>query len=201
MLNLKSLRQKGVNSGIISPMFKILTFPNPILRRRAKEVDWKNPRIQELSLGMLKFLKTANKGKPLGVGLSAPQIGESKKIIVVYSPASRRFLQMLNPEIIWRSKRTRLGIPGRRNPLEGCLSLPRLWGKVRRASIVKVFYQTPQGAPVIRKFRGFTGVIVQHEIDHLEGILFIDRIKEQGGKLYQLEKNKEGKETLFPVTQ
>ena len=180
-------------------MFKILTFPNPILRQRTEEVDGKDPKIQELVLAMLKFLKTANKGKPLGVGLSAPQIGESKKIIVIYSPASRRFLSMLNPEIIWRSKRTRIGIPGRKNPFEGCLSVPGFWGKVRRPSVVKVFYQTPQGTPVIRKFRGFTAVILQHEIDHLEGILFIDRIKEQEGKLYQLKKNKENREILEEI--
>jgi len=168
---------------------EILTFPNPLLRQKAKEVAPTNPEIQKLAWQMKEFLAHGNKSKSLGVGLSAPQIGQAKRIIVVYSKDSRQYLTMLNPQILWCSKRTRLGIPSK-NPYEGCLSLPGLWGKVRRHSVVKVLYQTIQGVKVIRNFRGFTGIIIQHEIDHLEGILFIDRIREQKGQLYKLEKDR-----------
>lgn len=164
---------------------KIITVPNPILRQKAKEADPNDPEIKKLASQMKKFLAHGNNGKSLGVGLAAPQIGQSVQIIIVYSKSSRRYLPMLNPQILWHSKRTRLGIPNSKNPFEGCLSVPGIWGKVRRHSVIKVLYQTIKGIKVIRKFRGFTGVVIQHEIDHLDGILFIDRIKEQNGKLYQ----------------
>lgn len=178
---------------------KIVTVPHPILRKKAVQVNPNRPEIKKLSLAMKRLLVSGNNGKPLGVGLSAPQIGQSLKIIVVYSKSSRRYLTMLNPQILWRSKREKLGIPGSKNPFEGCLSVPGLWGKVRRSSVVKVFYQTPWGSRVIRKFRGLTGVVAQHEIDHLEGILFTDHVLRQGNQLYKLKKDKEGKEKLMPV--
>lgn len=170
--------------------FKILTLPNPILKKRAKGVNPADPKIQELTSQMKEFLARGNNGKSLGVGLAAPQIGQSVQIIIVYSKASRHYLPMLNPQILWHSKRTRLGIPNSKNPFEGCLSVPGIWGKVRRHSVIKVLYQTPKSTKVIRKFRGFTGVVVQHEIDHLEGVLFIDRVIKQDGQLYKLRKDK-----------
>jgi peptide deformylase len=179
-------------------MFQILTLPNQILREHAKEIDTADRNIKELAGQMLDFLRHGRQGRSMGVGLAAPQIGQSAKIIVVYSKPSRKYLALLNPQVLWHSKRTRIGVPGSKNPFEGCLSVPGFWGKVRRPCLVKVLYQTPTGAKVIKKFRGFTAVVVQHEIDHLEGILFIDRIREQGGKLYRLVKDKTGKEKLVP---
>ena len=168
-------------------MLKILTVPNPILRKKSKSVARITPEIKKLVEEMILFLKTGGekegpKGKATGVGLAAPQIGQSSRIVVIWSKASRQFLAMINPKIIWQSKRTRLGMSGK-NPYEGCLSVPGVWGKVRRHSVIKTRYLTPTGAVVIRKFKGLTGVIVQHEIDHLEGILFIDRIVEQKGQI------------------
>lgn len=176
-------------------MLKILTLPNPILRKKAKPVGLPagrqgkfTPEIKKLVGEMTLFLKTGGekegpKGKAMGVGLAAPQIGQSLKIIIIWSAGSRQFLTMINPKIIWHSKRTKLGIPNSKSPYEGCLSVPRIWGKVRRYSVIKVRYLTPTDAVVIRKFKGLTGVIVQHETDHLEGILFIDRIAQQRGKV------------------
>lgn len=187
---------------------QILTLPNPILRQQARPITAINQKV----LGVLKNLKEtlAAAEKPKGVGLAAPQIGQSLRIILIWSSGSRRFLPMINPEIIWHSSRTRLGISNSKKSLpagplrralrrrwreasrqayEGCLSVPGVWGKVRRFSVIKVRWQTPSGQQVIRRFRGFTGVVIQHEIDHLEGILFIDRILQQGGKIYQVEKN------------
>lgn len=171
-------------------MMKILMVPNPILKKKSRPVGKITPEIKKLVLEMTQFLKTGGegegpRGKTAGVGLSAPQIGQLLRIIVVWSKASRHFLPMLNPEIIWKSRRTRLGIPESKSPHEGCLSVPGVWGKVRRHSVVKVRYLTPTGTAVIRKFKGLTGVIVQHEVDHLDGILFIDRIAQQGGEIIQ----------------
>jgi len=179
-------------------MFQDLTLPHPILRQKAEEVNPQDAIIKRLADQMLKFLKTGKKGKSLGVGLAAPQIGQSLRIIVIYSRPSRKYLTLLNPQILWQSRRTRLGVAGSKNPFEGCLSVPGFWGKVRRASVVKVFYQTPAGVKIIKKFRGFTATVIQHEVDHLEGILFSDRISEQGGKLYRLIKDKDDKERLVP---
>lgn len=170
-------------------MLKILTVPNPILHQKSKPVRKIDNEIRRLVEEMATFLKDVKevkgpKGKAKGIGLSAPQVSKLLKIILVWSKGSRRFLPMINPQITWKSRRTRLGVPQRKNPYEGCLSVPGVWGKVRRHSVVKINYQTPKGQPVIRKFKGLTGVIVQHEVDHLNGILFIDRIKQQGGKIF-----------------
>ncbi len=178
---------------------KILTVPNPILRQKSVSVKKIDPEIKNLVARAVQFLKTGAEGKQMGLGLSAPQVGQLLRIIIVWSKSSRRFLPMINPKIIWHSKRSRLGVPESKNPYEGCLSVPNIWGKVRRHSVIKVLYQTPANQRVIRKFRGLTGVVIQHEIDHLEGILFIDRILEQKGRLYKLEKDKEGKDVFVEV--
>ena len=161
---------------------KIITIPNPILRQKAKSVIKIDAEIKKLVGEMIKILRP----KPrhlTGVGLAAPQLGKSLRIIVIWSRHSRKFLPMINPKIIWHSRRTRIGVPESKNPLEGCLSVPGAWGKVRRYSVVKVRYQNLAGTEIVRKFKGFSGVVAQHEIDHLEGILFIDRIKEQKGEI------------------
>jgi len=163
-------------------MLKIITLPNPILRQKAKPVGKISSEIKKLVGEMIKILRPAPRNLK-GVGLAAPQVGKSLRIIVVWSRHSRKFLPMINPKIIWYSKRTRLGVPESKNPYEGCLSVPGIWGKVRRHSTIKVRYQNLVGTEIVRKFRGFTSFVVQHEIDHLEGVLFTDRIKEQKGEI------------------
>lgn len=177
---------------------KILTVPNPILRQKSKPVGKIDKKIKNLVAQMVQFLKTGAKGKRIGVGLSAPQVSQLLRIIVVWSKSSRRFLPIINPELLWQSKRTRLGVPESKNPYEGCLSVPDVWGKVRRHSVIKILYKTPTGQPVIRKFKGPAGVIIQHELDHLNGILFIDRILAQKGKLYKLGRKKAFVEIKLP---
>lgn len=166
---------------------KIRTVPDPVLRKKARPVTKIDKKIQQLVVEMSVFLKKGTEGKMMGVGLAAPQIGISQRIIIVWSKGSRTLLPMINPEIIWKSKRTKLGVPESKNPLEGCLSVPGFWGKVRRFSVIKVSYLTPKNQKVIRRFKGITGVIVQHEADHLDGILFTDRIIQQKGKLIKQE--------------
>ena len=185
---------------------KILTVPNPLLRQKSKPVKVINNQIKNLAGEMIKFLKTGAEGKTAGVGLSAPQIGQLLRIIMVLSKSSRQFLPMINPEIVWHSKRQKLGIPDSKKPLsagrqayEGCLSVPNVWAKVKRYSVIKVAYKTLDDQKVVRKLKGFSGVVVQHEIDHLDGILFVDRVLEQKGKLYQIEQSGKGKEEFVEV--
>lgn len=168
-------------------MVRIITVPNPILRQKSKPVKKIDTSVKKLAEEMILFLKKGAAGKAAGVGLSAPQIGRLLRIIVVRSKPSHKFLAMINPEIIWQSKRMKLGVPGSKNPYEGCLSVPGVWGKVRRHSVIKVSYQTINGQPVIKKFRDLTGIIIQHEADHLEGILFVDRVVKQKGQLIKQE--------------
>jgi len=133
---------------------------------------------------------------PKGVGLAAPQIGESLKIFITKPFPKSEIQVFLNPEIIWKSEKLTEGVPERENKLEGCLSVPGIWGLVRRHQSIKLKYLSPDGKIRVQKFSGFLATIIQHEMDHLEGRLFSARVLEQHGKFYKIEKNAEGKEFL-----
>ena len=112
-----------------------------------------------------------------GVGIAAPQVYVSKRVIIVASRANLRYpdapdmpaVVMVNPEILEKSDNTILGE-------EGCLSMPDERGMVARAEMVKVRYFTLEGEPIETVFHGFPARIVQHEIDHLDGVLFVERL-------------------------
>lgn len=112
-----------------------------------------------------------------GVGIAAPQVYVSKRVIIVASRPNPRYpdapemdaVVMVNPEILEKSEATVLGE-------EGCLSVPDERGQVARAETIKVRYFTLQGEQVETVYTGFPARIVQHEVDHLDGILFIQRI-------------------------
>lgn len=113
-----------------------------------------------------------------GVGIAAPQVYVSKRVIIVASRPNPRYLDapemdavvMVNPEILEKSESTILGE-------EGCLSVPNERGQVARAEMVRVKYLTLQGELVETVFHGFPARIVQHEVDHLDGVLFVERIE------------------------
>jgi len=175
-------------------MAEIITYPNPLLREKSQPIQ----NIQEaLSLAQ-KLQQTIldKEGRLVGVGLSAIQIGIPKRIFLAFSKSSRKFLIFVNPKIIWYSKALTSGIPETKNKYEGCLSLPNKWAIIRRAKKIKITYQTLSGQTLTRQFSGQIATIIQHEYDHLEGILFIDRAKEQGEKIYELAKDEKGKEYL-----
>lgn len=114
-----------------------------------------------------------------GVGIAAPQVYVSKRIIIVASRPNLRYpgapymeaVTMINPEIINVSATQVLGE-------EGCLSVPEQRGRVARAEEVEVRYFTLEGREIVQSFKGFPARIVQHEIDHLNGILFIEKLAE-----------------------
>ncbi len=130
--------------------------------------DWLN----QLALAMQATMMQRN-----GVGIAAPQVYVSKRIIIVASRANLRYpdapemdaVVMVNPEILEKSDTTILGE-------EGCLSVPDERGLVARAEKIKVRYLTLQGEVVETVYTGFPARIVQHEVDHLNGLLFIQRI-------------------------
>lgn len=180
-------------------MLKIVTVPAKTLTTPSKPVRKINQKIKKLVREMIEFLAKGAKGKPLGVGLSACQVGQPLRFFIAYSPKSQHYLTFINPKIIWRSKKMTSGVPGRKNPLEGCLSVPGVWGKVRRHQAVKISYKNIAGRKVTKKFSGFLAIVIQHESDHLNGILFVQRVLEQKGKLYKIEKDKQGKERLLEI--
>lgn len=125
--------------------------------------------------GQRKNVRQHKKRRTL-VGLAAPQIKKSVRIVVIdttIGPARKhpgKLECFINPEIIWRSRETE-------EDREGCFSAGPVWGLVRRPVAVKIRALNQEGAPIERIFEGFTARIAQHEIDHLDGIRFPDRIK------------------------
>jgi peptide deformylase len=156
---------------------EIVTLPQPILRHKAHKVTDFGPDIQSLADDMVETMRLAP-----GVGLAAPQVGESIRLIVVEfgdeedEEVPPKLYVMANPEITRASQDTLVGT-------EGCLSIPGVQGDVERALTVTVKGLNRHGKPMTVKAKGWLARIFQHEIDHLDGILFVDRAE----KLWQTE--------------
>jgi len=149
---------------------KIVTLPDPILHRKAKTVSRFDAELQTLIGDMIETMREAP-----GVGLAAPQVGVSERVIVVeYTEdeeeehARKKLYVMINPEIKETSEETETAI-------EGCLSVPGWQGEVERFLAVTVKGQNRQGKPMKVKAKGWLARIFQHEIDHVNGIVFTDR--------------------------
>jgi peptide deformylase len=142
---------------------EILTVPNPILLAKGQVVARVSPRIQRLAHNMLETMYAAS-----AVGLAAPQVGVQKRLIVV--DVGEDPLVLVNPTIA--------AAEGEQLGLEGCLSVPDLVGEVRRAEWVTVNGLNAQGWPVRLESEGLLARVLQHEIDHLDGILFVARVED-----------------------
>ena len=147
---------------------QIVYLPDEVLRRKARPIKDFGPDLQTLIDDMVETMRDAP-----GVGLAAPQVGVSKRVIVVEygseedEDAPPKLYTIVNPEIARRSNETEMAV-------EGCLSIPGLVGDVERAVSVTVKGQSRQGQPMKIKAEGWLARILQHEIDHLEGILYPD---------------------------
>lgn len=143
----------------------ILVNGNPLLRKVSKPVKSVTPEIRKLIDDMVDTMY-ANRG----AGLAAVQIGELRRIIVVdISKGKDDLTVLINPKIIKKSKK--------KTGTEACLSVPGLEGKVSRAQIVKIKAKTLQFNDIEVEAEGYYAVAMQHEIDHLEGVLYIDRVE------------------------
>jgi peptide deformylase len=145
----------------VSEQRPVVKIPADVLRQKAKEISRITPRHRVLADNMARIMRQAN-----GVGLAAPQIGVAERVIVV-SPDHRPIV-LFNPEIT-ESEGEQVGE-------EGCLSIPGLYGDVTRAKKVKVRAMNRKGDTISLVFEYLGARIVQHEIDHLEGVLFIDKV-------------------------
>jgi peptide deformylase len=178
-------------------MKPIVKVPNKVLNSPAKRVTSFDKRTERL-VADLKTTLTATV-RPKGVGLAAPQIGEPFRIFVTRPKPKDEIRVFINPEIATTSDDMTDGVPERDNKLEGCLSIPAIWGKVDRSKSLLLRYQDENGAVHEETFTGFLATIIQHETDHLNGTLFTQRVLEQKGKLYQSAKDEEGKEILEEI--
>lgn len=180
-------------------MLKIISAPNPILSQTAKPV----PKVTAAVLRIIAEMKQAliKTTDPKGVGLAAPQVGKSLRIFLAKPTDNSKILVFINPEIIERSsevdyvKRSKDDQSEKASKkLEGCLSLPTIWGPVLRAQSLTLTFLDENGSLHEQKFQGFLATIIQHETDHLNGILFPKRVLEQKGILYKSHKNAKGED-------
>lgn len=139
----------------------IVKYPDPILREKAAPVHRINERLLNLLDDMAETMYKAE-----GVGLAAPQVGISKRVFVVDVGDEHGLLEFINPEIIARE--------GEQIGPEGCLSIPGISGDVRRAQKVKVRALNRNGETFELEAEDYLARAIQHELDHLNGVLFID---------------------------
>ncbi len=161
---------------------EILTYPNKFLRQPTKPVTVISDAVQTLIDDMIETMYD----EP-GVGLAAIQVGADQSIIVYdATPAEgeRQALALINPEIV-ASEGHQL------SENEGCLSVPELRADVRRAARVRVKGLDRTGQPLDFEADGFLAIVLQHEIDHLNGILFIDRISALKREMYKPKRKKQ----------
>jgi peptide deformylase len=146
---------------------EILVVPHPILKQVSETVETVDDELRALMDDMLETMYAAP-----GIGLAAVQIGVPKRVIVMdlarpeEEPQPRYYV---NPEILWASEET---LPYE----EGCLSVPEIYDEVERPARVKLRYLNYQGEQVEEDAEGLFAVCIQHEMDHLEGVLFIDHL-------------------------
>lgn len=145
----------------------IIVAPDPRLKQRARPVERVDRELRRLMDDMLESMYAAN-----GIGLAAPQVGDLRRVIVLdisqpEQPAEP--LRMANPDILWRSAQIVAGD-------EGCLSLPEHFAEVARPDAVRVRYLDEHGEIREIEASGLLAKCVQHEIDHLDGTLFVDHI-------------------------
>jgi peptide deformylase len=160
---------------------KIIKFPNPILRQKAKPVKKVTPGISKLIADMIETMHAAP-----GVGLAAPQVNKSLQVIVI--DIGEGAIGLVNPQILERS--------GQQVFTEGCLCLPGVEAPVERASFVKVAALNAQGEKGVIEAQGFLATVLQHEIDHLDGKVFIDRVNDPSLIKY-VPRSKEKREEMI----
>lgn len=141
---------------------EILKEDDKLLRKKAKRVDRIDDTIRNLSVSMINTMLAAN-----GLGISGNQVGVLKRIIVVLVNEQPKV--MINPEIISISEETCV-------ENEGCLSFPEKFYDIERPSSIKVKYRSMSGHPMIESYSGIIARCILHEIDHLDGIVFLERL-------------------------
>jgi len=164
---------------------QIVKYPDPVLLKKAARVERVTTEISAFMDEMLNTMRDGN-----GVGLAAPQVGVSLRIIVV--EVDEKAHALINPQII--------AAEGSETAVEGCLSLPRLYGDVTRALRVTVTGLNSRGKKINLSGEGLWARAMQHEIDHLDGVLFIDRVIPESLHWLTGDADEEGNVTSKPTS-
>ncbi len=150
------------------PILPIITLPDPVLRKHSAPVETVDDEVRSFAANMLETMYAAP-----GIGLAAVQLGVLRRIIVLDTvkgeDVPRNPFVLINPEIVSSGDTPRVHE-------EGCLSIPRMYAEVERPALVRVRYVDLEGRQREEDFADLQATVVQHEIDHLEGILFIDHL-------------------------
>ncbi len=162
----------------------IRVFPDPILKKKAAPVEGASPGVSAFVDDLVDTMRNA----PGGVGIAAPQVGVPWRIVAVDVSAHRRgsrepnhgLLVLMNPEI--------LAMGGQQVVREGCMSVPEFTANVRRAEWVLVDALDRDGVRTVIEAVGFEAVAIQHEMDHLDGLLFLDRVASVKNDLFRRRK-------------
>lgn len=169
---------------------KILTIPadDEKLRQKSDEVINFDKSIKTIIDDLTDTIEAQT--NPIGLGLSAPQIGVFKRIIV--ARIRNKIKGFVNPTITKFSKKEV-------TIMEGCFSIPDIYGHVIRPAEIDLNSQDAHGKTMTSRYKGLASRIIQHEIDHLNGVLFIDHVHNQNGKVFKVEKDKAGEEQFVEV--
>jgi peptide deformylase len=144
-------------------ILSVRKYGDPVLRRRAARVEAVTPELRKTIVDMIDTMYDE-----VGLGLAAPQVGVSLRLMVVADDEGREARALINPVITEQS--------GEVVAEEGCLSIPGVFAPVKRAEWVRLEAQDPEGRAVTLTARGLRARVFQHEMDHLDGVLFIDRL-------------------------
>lgn len=171
-------------------MLQVIKAPDPRLRIHTKAIKKITPSLGETLKQMITLTKSFK--EPEGVGLASTQVGLDESFFVAKN--GEGFAAFINPEILSTGKRIK-------TYFEGCLSIPNIWGEVDRFLTIKVSYQDQNGQKKSETLKGILAWIFQHEIDHLNGLLFTERVLQQGGKFYKFTgKDKTGTDIFEEMT-
>ena len=172
-------------------LLEIITAPDPRLKIKAKPVAKVDAKVRRLMDDMVETMYHA-----IGIGLAAPQVGATQRVLVVdvaREGEKPQPMRIANPEILWRSEETMVAN-------EGCLSLPEHYADVERPKAIRLRYLDHENEIREIDAEGLLATCLQHEIDHLDGVLFVDHISalKRGMILRKLAKSKRGP-TLQPA--
>jgi len=150
------------------PKLRVIKLPDPILREKSLPVETVDAELRAFLSDMLETMYAAP-----GVGLAAVQVGVLRRMLVIDTARGddepKRPLMLINPEIVFRGDTPRVHE-------EGCLSIPEMYAEVQRPALVRVRYVDIEGKKQEEDFQDLLATVVQHEIDHLDGLLFIDHL-------------------------
>lgn len=176
-------------------MKPIVHIPAQVLTTTTKRVITFDKKLTRIISDMKAALIHAT--NPKGVGLAAPQVGIPLQLFLTRPTEKDAIRVFINPIILSRDPPQPNA--DKTHQLEGCLSIPGVWGTVNRSLKLTLSFQDEKGATHEETIAGFLATIIQHEMDHLQGVLFTQRVLEQKNKFYQATTDEKGKEILEEV--